>query len=122
VEAALSVDHRAEEESYRRARRRDRDEVVSALDAALGQADSLLFRSDRGATWAARSGWPSVTVPVGYSPRSRRPRSVTLVGRAWSETRLLGIAAGVEQAIGRRRPPWEINPAPFARLSGHFGP
>jgi amidase len=113
VDQAVAIDHDAARREYTEARRRDRDAVTGALDAALGDADALVFRAEEGATWAARSGWPSICVPIGYSRRSRRPLGLTLVARAWSEARLLSLAAAVEAASGRRAPPSEVNPAVF---------
>ena len=114
VDQALQIDHPQVRDRYQAARRRDREAVTRALEEALGGSDALVFRGDEGATWAARAGWPSISVPVGYSARSRRPLGLTLVGRAWSDAVLLSLAAGVEAACGHRAPPEEINPAVFA--------
>jgi amidase len=114
VDRAVAIDHDAARSEYTEARQRDRDTVTEALGAALGDADALIFRAEEGATWAARSGWPSVCVPIGYSRRSRRPLGLTLVARAWSEARLLSLAAAIEGVCGFRAPPSEVNPAVFA--------
>jgi len=116
VDAAMAIDHAAEQARYLEARQRDRSAAVEALETALSGLGVLIFRGDEGAGWAARSGWPSVCLPTGYSPRSRRPRGITLVGRAWTDDHLLSVAAGIELACGQRRPPAEINPAVFRAL------
>jgi len=55
-------------------------------------------------TPAAVSGYPSVTVPMGYT--FGLPVGLTFIGRAWSEARLLGLAYAFEQAqVAPRRPP-----------------
>ncbi|HEY6474094.1 MAG TPA: amidase family protein [Acidimicrobiales bacterium] len=113
VDRAVAIDHDAARREYTDARRRDRDTVTEALKATLGDADALIFRAEEGATWAARSGWPSICVPIGYSRRSRRPLGLTLVARAWSEARLLSLASAIEVACGFRAPPSEVNPAVF---------
>jgi amidase len=113
VEKALAMDHVANRDAYTEARRRDRDSVTAALEAALGDAGALIFRAEEGATWAARSGWPSISIPIGYSRRSRRPLGLTLVARAWTEHRLLSLAAAIEEVCGFRSPPSEVNPAVF---------
>ncbi len=113
VDKAVAIDHDATRREYEEARRRDRDAVTGALEAALLDADALLFRAEEGASWAARSGWPSISVPIGYSRRSRHPLGLTLVTRAWSEARLLSLAAAVETACGFRAPPSEVNPSVF---------
>jgi amidase len=114
VDQAVAIDHDASQGEYAEARRRDRDTVTEALDAALGDADALIFRAEEGATWAARSGWPSICVPIGYSRRARHPLGLTLVARPWSEARLLSLAAAIEGVCGFRAPPSEVNPAVFA--------
>ncbi len=114
IDKALAIDHVATYDEYTEARRRDRDSVTAALEAALGDADALIFRAEEGATWAARSGWPSISIPIGYSRRSRRPLGLTLVTRAWTEPQLLSLAAAIEEVCGFRSPPSEVNPAVFA--------
>ena len=115
VDEALGIDHDARREEYLQTRARDRSAAEEALEAALGGADAALFGAEDGATWAARAGWPSVVVPAGYRPGSRRPFAVTLVGRPWSEDLLLSLAAGAEAVLPTRRPPWQVNPAVFRR-------
>jgi len=118
VEAALAVDHRAEHDRYLDARRRDLERSSSALEEAIEDADAVVFPGVAGATWAARSGWPCVALPAGYCERTRRPQGVTVVARPWDDFRLLEVAAALETIPAPRRPPWEINPAPFRALSG----
>jgi amidase len=114
VDQALQIDHREARDRYQETRQRDQQSAARALDDAIGDADALVFRGDEGATWAARAGWPSISIPIGYSPRSRRPLGLTLVSRAWSDVQLLSLAAGVEASCGLRSPPGDINPAVFA--------
>jgi amidase len=113
IDKALAIDHVATHDEYTEARRRDRDRVTTALEAALGDADAVIFRAEEGATWAARSGWPCISIPIGYSRRSRRPLGLSLVARPWTEDRLLSVAAAIEEACGFRSPPSEVNPAVF---------
>ncbi len=54
-------------------------------------------------TVAAVSGYPSVTVPMGLV--FGLPVGMSLMGRAWSEARLIGLAHAFEQATQHRRPP-----------------
>jgi amidase len=54
-------------------------------------------------TPAAVSGYPSITMPVGYS--FGLPVGISFVGRAWSEPTLLRLAFALEQATKARRPP-----------------
>ncbi|RPH36085.1 amidase [bacterium] len=52
---------------------------------------------------AAVAGYPSVTVPAGFI--FGLPVGVSLFGRAWSESRLIGLAYAFEQATRVRKPP-----------------
>jgi amidase len=113
IDKALAIDHVATHDEYIEARRRDRDSVTTALEAALVDADALVFRAEEGATWAARSGWPCISIPIGYSRRSRRPLGLSVVARPWTEHRLLSVAAALEEECGFRSPPSEVNPAVF---------
>jgi amidase len=56
-----------------------------------------------GTTPAAVAGYPSITVPAGYV--EELPIGLTLIGRAWTESRLIGLAYAFEQATKHRRPP-----------------
>ena len=52
---------------------------------------------------AAVSGYPSVTVPMGSI--SGLPVGLSLIGRSWSEARLIELAFAFERATGHRKPP-----------------
>ena len=52
---------------------------------------------------AAVAGYPSITVPVGFT--RGLPVGMSLFGRAWSERFLIRLAFTVEQAVHARRPP-----------------
>jgi amidase len=54
-------------------------------------------------TPAAVAGYPSITVPVGYT--FGLPVGMSLIGRAWSEATLIRLAYAYEQAAKPRRPP-----------------
>ena len=49
-------------------------------------------------------GWPAITVPMGFT-RDSVPVGLELLGRPFSEEKLLGYAFGYEQATKHRRPP-----------------
>ena len=53
---------------------------------------------------SARSGLPAITVPAGFTDDGL-PVGVELLGRAWDESLLLGLAYAYEQATKHRRPP-----------------
>lgn len=54
-------------------------------------------------SYAAISGYPSVTVPAGFV--SGLPIGLSFIGEAFSEQQLIGIAYAFEQASDARRPP-----------------
>ena len=114
VLAALDVDHARDREAYLAQRARDvamaGQHGIDALLAAHG-ADAVLMPSWRGAGIAARAGYPSVIVPAGYRPSSRRPFGVSFLGRAGGEATLLALALHLEQATRLRRPVSAVNPS-----------
>jgi amidase len=55
------------------------------------------------ATPAAVSGYPSISLPIGYS--FGLPVGMSFIGKAWSEATLIKLAFGYEQAAKPRRPP-----------------
>jgi amidase len=66
--------------------------------------DALLFPACLGADIAAKAGYPSITVPGGYTPEGE-PLGVTFTGMAYSEPTLIRIAYAFEQATNHRVPP-----------------
>lgn len=88
-----------------------------ALDALIYPEQANLVvkigapsQSGRNGILAALTGFPVVTVPAGFGPVSKEaPRGVPvgmeMLGRRWSEARLLGLAKGVEGVRRVRRMP-----------------
>ncbi|QDP41845.1 amidase family protein [Radiobacillus deserti] len=66
--------------------------------------DAILFPNDVGCDIAARAGYPSITVPAGYTEQGV-PVSVTFTGLAYSEGRLIELAYAYEQATLHQVPP-----------------
>ena len=56
-------------------------------------------------TFSPTSGFPAITVPMGYSRDDALPIGMSLLGRAWSEATLLRLAYAYEQATHHRRAP-----------------
>ena len=54
-------------------------------------------------TPAAVAGYPNITVPAGFV--HGLPVGISFMGRAWSESRLIGLAYAYEQATRHRKPP-----------------
>ncbi|EMF47589.1 amidase [Planococcus halocryophilus Or1] len=68
------------------------------------QLDTLLFQNNRGAAMPAKAGYPSITVPAGYTS-SGHPVGVTFSAQAFSEARLIELAYSYEQATMKRKAP-----------------
>ena len=64
---------------------------------------------DNSQLFSPSTGWPAVTVPMGYT-RGTLPAGMTIFGRAWSEPLLIRLAYGYEQATHYRRPPASTPP------------
>jgi amidase len=70
--------------------------------------DAVLSPRLVAAVTATSAGHPTVTVPAGYAGRT--PYGLVLVGRRWSERKLVGFAYDFERATLARRPPTAVNP------------
>ena len=108
---------------YEADRRKDiRLSATNGLDAALkvNNLDALLFPGVSSANIAARTGYPTVTVPYGFVPVPQGmganafpvgfnpkpvPFNVSFTGTACSEPKLIELAFAFEQATKKRRAP-----------------
>jgi amidase len=119
---ALSLSATDDEYHARLARRRNlqqlmlrimRDNVIDALVfphqrclvAEVGKP-----QSERNGVLAAVTGFPSITVPAGFSRPTENapigvPVGIEFVGRPWSEPVLIRLAYAFEQSTRCRRPP-----------------
>jgi amidase len=66
--------------------------------------DALIFPNTRNAAISAKAGYPSITVPAGYT-KEGKPVAVTFAGMAYSEPTLIKVAYSFEQATHYRIPP-----------------
>ena len=64
---------------------------------------------DNSQVFSPLTGWPAITVPMGYT-RGVLPAGMTILGRAWSEAILIRFAYAYEQATRHRRPPASTPP------------
>jgi amidase len=98
--------------------RLSRDEGLDAvlreheLDAVVAPSGSPAWLIDHvlgdhyvggNTTPAAVSGYPSITIPMGFV--SGLPVGISFIGPAWSEATLIDIGFAFEQATGHRAPP-----------------
>lgn len=66
--------------------------------------DVLLFINWKGADIAARVGYPSVTIPAGYT-KSNMPVGITFTSLSFTEDKLLSYAYAYECAYNKRKNP-----------------
>lgn len=83
--------------------RRSRKE---GIDRAMREhhLTALLFPANYGAGIAAKAGYPSITVPGGYTPEGE-PFGITFTARAFEEPSLIPIAFAFEKETRHRKPP-----------------
>ncbi len=60
---------------------------------------------DNSQVFSPTSGFPAISVPMGYTRGNTLPAGVTFFGRAWDEATLIRLAYAYEQATRHRRPP-----------------
>lgn len=60
---------------------------------------------DNSQLFSPSTGFPAITVPMGYTRENTLPAGITFFGRAWSEGRLIGLAFDYEQSTMHRRAP-----------------
>ena len=60
---------------------------------------------DNSQLFSPTTGFPAITVPMGYTRNGQLPAGITFFGRAWSEGKLITLAYGFEQATKHRRAP-----------------
>lgn len=98
---------RLTEPEYLQARLRDlRNSREEGIDYVMEQhsLDALLFVNNFGAGIAAKAGYPSITVPAGYTAEGL-PVGATFTARAYEEPKLISLAYAFEQVTQSRRPP-----------------
>ena len=67
---------------------------------------------DNNQLFAPSTGFPAITVPMGYTRDGRLPAGFQFLGRAWDEATLIRLAYAYEQATKHRRPPETVPPLP----------
>lgn len=90
----------------------------AARASARAAIDSTFFRYDLDAVISpnstyvnvgASAGYPTITVPAGYTSSGRLPINLSFLGTAWDEPELLRFAYAYEQRSLRRVPPTAVN-------------
>jgi amidase len=67
-------------------------------------------------TFASMTGWPDLTVPVGFTTDPALPVGMSFLGPAFSEVKLLGFAAALDRVASARRLPGSTPPLPGERI------
>lgn len=65
---------------------------------------------DNNQLFSPSTGFPAITVPMGYLRGGVLPAGLQFFGRAWSEAVLIRLAYAYEQATSHRRPPTTVPP------------
>lgn len=65
---------------------------------------------DNNQLFSPSTGFPAITVPMGYLRGGVLPSGLQFLGRAWSEPTLIKFAYAYEQATRHRRPPTSVPP------------
>jgi amidase len=91
------------------------DAIVYPLQKRLVVPLTELNQADRNGILASVTGFPAVTVPAGLSAPAQTaplgvPVGMDILGRPWSEAKLLSLAYSFEQATHFRRPPESAPP------------
>lgn len=116
---AENADSSASCKMNKESRQRMRDAVTAMMDSL--KLDALVYPTwsnpprligdltspggDNSQVFSPTTGFPAITVPMGYTRDNTLPAGMTFFGRAWSESKLITLAYGYEQATHHRRPP-----------------
>jgi amidase len=101
-----------------------RTAVLRAMDGA--SVDALVYptwsnpprligdlntpHGDNNQLFSPSTGFPAITVPMGYTRGNALPAGLQFFGRPWSEGTLFRLAYAYEQATHHRRPPKTVPP------------
>lgn len=95
------------DKEYITSRQLDIKETKEAgLDKTLEdhRLDAVIFPSSYGSSLGAKAGYPSICVPIGYTPEGE-PLGLSFTGKAFSENRLIELTYSYEQLTKHRQPP-----------------
>jgi Asp-tRNA(Asn)/Glu-tRNA(Gln) amidotransferase A subunit family amidase len=86
------------------------DALVYPLQKRLVVPLTDLNQADRNGILASVTGFPAITVPAGFSPPTATaplgvPVGMDILGKPWSEGRLIELAYSFEQEVHVRKPP-----------------
>ncbi|MDC3416633.1 amidase family protein [Aquibacillus salsiterrae] len=98
LERSQALSDSLDNPTYLEQRANDLKYSREAIDSVMkdNDLDALLFANNNGAATPAKAGYPSITVPAGYT-ESGMPVGVTFSATAYSEARLIELAYSYEQ-------------------------
>ena len=70
---------------------------------------------DNSQVYSPTTGFPAISVPMGFTRGGTLPAGLTIFGRPWDEGRLLAFAYAYEQATRHRKPPPTTPPLKLTR-------
>jgi len=88
-----------------------RQSARAAIDSTFLRydLDAVLSPNSTYVNVGAAAGYPTLTVPAGYTGNGRTPLSLSFLGTAWDEPELLRFGYDYEQRSLRRVPPTFVN-------------
>jgi amidase len=107
LEEAEATSGKLTEEAYLKALEEDLYySTEQGIDYVLKehQLDAIVFPNNFGAGIPAKAGYPSITIPAGYTSEGE-PVGITFTGTAYSEPTLIKLGFAYEQATMHRKPP-----------------
>jgi len=89
------------------------DGARANIDTAFSQNNLTAYVGPNAdyANIGAAANYPSVDVPIGYTNNGTTPMGMQILGQAWSDPTLIGLAYAYEQVSNRRVPATVIDPA-----------
>ncbi len=70
---------------------------------------------DNSQLFSPLSGFPAMTIPIGYTRGNTLPAGMTFFGRAWDEGKLIALSYDYERVSRHRKPPPTTPPLPRSR-------
>ena len=128
LQAAMAVEQPPDSLPGCQARQRVRDGLRSAVTSVMDrlQLDAVIYPTwsnvprligdlntpsgDNSQVFSPTTGMPAITVPMGYTRNNTLPAGMSILGRAFDESRLIKIAFSYEQATHWRKAPPTVPP------------
>jgi amidase len=92
-----------------------RQSARAAIDSTFLRydLDAVLSPNSTYVNVGAAAGYPTLTIPAGYTGNGRTPLNLSFLGAAWDEPELLRFGYDYEQRSLRRIPPTFVNDSLF---------